>query len=396
MEAVAMVENHAFKIGIVAGEESGQLLATELIQALNGLVSQPVELIGVGGEKLEAMGLKSIFDPAEIALTGVSAVVKTLPKLIIRIRQTAETIINEKPDCLLLIDSPDFSLRVAKRVKAAMPDLPIVKYVAPTVWAWRPERAAKMAAYIDEILAILPFEPETMQKLGGPKTHYVGHRLMADSALNAVWEYNSEKTLAGDGTVNLLVLPGSRNGEINALMDEFGKTVQLLHERGNKLKIYLPTLPRLEQHVCRYTAAWPVSPIITTDRQSQIEAYKQSDVALAASGTVTLELALAGVPAISCYRIDPIMKLAKSLITTWSAALPNIIVDRPIIKEFYEEFVRAGALARSIEELATPEIGARQYVMDGYREVREKMAIEKDASHHSAQIIADLLTQTKP
>ncbi|WP_018687804.1 lipid-A-disaccharide synthase [Ahrensia kielensis] len=388
-----MTDGQPYKIGIVAGEESGQLLASELIDALNEIVDQPVKLIGVGGERLESLGLKSIFDPAEIAITGVSAVIKTLPKLIARIKQTADAIIKEKPDCLLLIDSPDFSLRVAKKVKTALPDLPIVKYVAPTVWAWRPERAAKMASYINEILAILPFEPEVMQKLGGPKTHYVGHRLISDSALKNVWDHNYNKVMPESDTINLLVLPGSRSGEINALMDEFGKTVHLLHERGNKLNICLPTLPRLETRIRQYTASWPVSPVITTDRESQIDAYKRSDVALAASGTVTLELALAGIPAISCYRVDPIMKLAKSLITTWSAALPNIIVDRPIIKEFYEEFVRAGVLARSIEELVNPKLFARQYVLEGYSEVREKMAIEKGASQHSAEIIAKLLSQ---
>lgn len=386
-----MADHRAYKIGIVAGEESGQLLAAELIKALNVITDKQVNLIGVGGDKLENMGLKSIFDPSEIAITGVSAVVKTLPRLIMRIRQTADAIIAENPDCLLLIDSPDFSLRVAKRVKAALPDLPIVKYVAPTVWAWRPERATKMTAYVDQILAILPFEPETMQALGGPQTHYVGHRLMSDNDLNEAWQHNHNKKLPKGGEINLLVLPGSRQGEIKALMGEFGKTVQLLHERGNSLNICLPTLPRLEENVRNYTATWPVSPKITTDRESQIQAYKRSDVALAASGTVTLELALAGVPAISCYRVDPIMKLAKSLITTWSAALPNIIVDRPIIKEYYEEFVRAGALARSIEELANPELLARQYVMDGYSEVRRKMSVEKDASQHSAEIIAHLL-----
>lgn len=390
-----MTEGQPYKIGIVAGEESGQLLASELIDALNEIVDQPVTLIGVGGERLESMGLKSIFDPAEIAITGVSAVIKTLPKLIARIKQTADAIIKEKPDCLLLIDSPDFSLRVAKKVKAALPDLPIVKYVAPTVWAWRPERAAKMASYINEILAILPFEPEVMQKLGGPKTHYVGHRLISDAALKNVWEHNYNKAMPESDTINLLVLPGSRSGEINALMDEFGKTVHLLHERGNKLNICLPTLPRLEARIRQYTASWPVAPVITTDRESQIDAYRRSDVALAASGTVTLELALAGIPAISCYRVDPIMKLAKSLITTWSAALPNIILDRPIIKEFYEEFVRAGVLARSIEELVNPKLFARQYVLEGYSEVREKMAIEKGASQHSAEIIAKLLSQNK-
>ncbi len=382
----------ATKIGIVAGEESGQLLAADLLDELAKQLGHTPELIGVGGGPLQERGLQSIFDADEIALTGISSVLMSLPSLYRRIGQTADTINAANPDCLLLIDSPEFSLRVAKRVKARRPDIPVVKYVAPSVWAWRPGRAAKMKTYVDHVLAILPFEPPIMKELGGPTTHYVGHRLMADDALGRVRKQNQKKKRAADGALDLLVLPGSRNGEIKSLLDEFGEAVEILHSRGHRLRTHIPTLPRHVDEVRRRTAAWRNAPHITMTRDEQLDAYANADAALAASGTVTLELALAGVPAVSCYKVDPVMKLATSLITTWSGALPNLIADRPIIREFYNEQVRPGMLARCVEELANYGQPARQAVLDGYSEVYKRMKTEVPASRKAAAIVAEVIS----
>ena len=378
-------------IGIVAGEQSGQLLAGELLEELTQQLGHAPELIGVGGGALQERGLKSIFDADEIALTGISSVVKALPMLYRRIGQTADAIIAAKPDCLLLIDSPEFSLRVARRVKDKLPDLPVIKYVAPTVWAWRPGRAAKMKAYVDHVLAILPFEPTIMEELGGPKTHYVGHRLMADDALEQVRTQNLKRRRAADSELNLLVLPGSRGSEIRSLLDEFGKAVEILNTRGHRLRTTIPTLPRHVDEVRRRTAGWTHAPKITTTREQQLEAYANAHAALAASGTVTLELALAAVPAVSCYKVDPLMKLATSLITTWSAALPNLIADRPVIREFFNEQIRPGMLARCVEELSDYGQPARKAVLNGYADVHERMKTEVPASQKAAAIIAEAI-----
>lgn len=382
------------KIGIIAGEESGQLLALDLFNTLTKTMGQKPKLIGVGGEALGEFGLEPIFDPNEIALTGISSVLKSLPRLIMRINQTVDAIVAEEPDCLILIDSPDFSLRVAKKVNAKLPSLTIFKYVAPTVWAWRPNRAAEMRSYIDTVLAILPFEPAIMEELGGPQTQYVGHRLMADRALTSAWKTNASKKGLSNETLNLLVLPGSRTSEIKSLIDVFGEAVAILEQRGHTVSVSIPTLPRHMDEVRRRTASWRHSPTITTQREDQIAAYKSADAALAASGTVTLELALAGVPAVSCYKVDPIMNLATSMITAWSAALPNLIADRPIIREFYNEQVRPGMLARCVEDLVDFNGPSRKAVMNGYKLVQERMKTERPAGTIAAEIIAAKLNIT--
>lgn len=376
-------------IGIIAGEESGQILAAELVGALTSRLGATVDLVGVGGSRLAEYGLHSLFDPDEIALMGVDAVIVRLPKLIARIAQTADALVAAGPDCLVLVDSPDFSLRVAKRVKARLPDLPVVKYVAPTVWAWRPGRAAQMAVYVDRVLAILPFEPAIMEQLGGPETHYVGHRLMSDDALTTCWENNHARE--PDGPVQLLVLPGSRRSEVRALMDDFRRTAEILRERGNAVSIALPTLPHLEREVRDHVLGWSDLVSVTTSRDDQIAAFRKADIALCASGTVTLELALAGVPAISCYRTDAVMRVAISMISTWSAALPNLVADRLVIPEMYDHSIRPGMLARMIEQYVQPGSALRRLALDGYADVRRAMATDAPSSQTAAAIVADLM-----
>lgn len=381
-------------IGIVAGETSGQLLAAELIEALNARLGAPARLIGVGGPPLDALGLNSLFDADEIALMGLSAVLKSLPRLARRIGQTADALIAAKPDCLIIVDSPDFSLRVARRVKLRLPHLPVVKYVAPTVWAWRPGRARDMAAFVDHVLAILPFEPQVMADLGGPETHYVGHRLMADAELERCWQANRTRgtRAQGDDTINLLLLPGSRRSEVRALLGDFRQAVEILRERGRALSISLPTLPHLERQVRDHVLEWPDMVHVTTGRQAQIEAYGRADVALAASGTVLLELALAGVPAISCYRADPLIRrVAERMLTTWSAALPNIIADKVVINEYYDEMIRPGMLARLAETLARAGSAERTRMMDDYADIRDRMRVEVPPSEKGADIVAAAL-----
>ena len=180
-----MNDTRPLKIAIVAGEESGDLLGHDLIKALRQMTGREVQLAGTGGHHLEGLGLTSLFDASEIALMGVSAILRDLPRLIGRIGQTARAIAAEKPDCLITIDSPEFSLRVAKKVRAADPSIPIIHYVCPSVWAWRPGRAVAMRPYVDHILCLLPFEPAELDRLGGPPGTFVGHRLATDPGVAA-------------------------------------------------------------------------------------------------------------------------------------------------------------------------------------------------------------------
>lgn len=383
------------KIGIIAGEESGQLLAADLIKALQSKLGKPVNLIGVGGASLAQFGLASVFDPQDIALTGIADVIKSLPRLIGHVRKTADFIARESPDCLLLVDSPDFSLRVAKRVRALNKDIPIVKYVAPTVWAWRPDRAAAMLDHVDHVMALFPFEPMIMQRLGGPKTTYVGHRLMDDEALLSVYDEKCAKDWSTRRQLKLCFLPGSRNSEIKRLIGDFAATLNILIERGHDISITIPTLPRHVDSLTALTADWQIEPTIVAGRAQQVEAYKSCDVALAASGTVLLEAALAGLPVISIYRLDVLARMGKFLLTTWSAALPNIIGDRVIVPEYYDSVIAPGSIARVIEELVLPKSLRRALMMEGYGIIRDKMALNHQPADIASDIVLGLIANKK-
>jgi len=375
------------RVAVVAGEESGDILAADVVRALRAKTGAPVELVGVGGHHLEGEGLKSLFDPAEIALMGFSAVIRDLPRLIRRIGQTARMIMEAKPDCLLTVDIPDFSLRVARKVRAAAPTIPIVHYVCPSVWAWRPGRAPAMKPHVDHVLCLLPFEPEALERLGGPPGTFVGHRLMHEPGLVAATDAQQRRgARSNDGPKTLLVLPGSRKGEVGRLMAPFRETVEILRSRGNKLRLLLPTVPNVRKIVEAETADWADRPEIITDVEGKWGAFAEADAALCASGTVTLEVALAGVPLLSCYKLDPIAKVLTFLLTGWSASLPNLIADRPIVPEFYNDQVRPGQLSHWLEALLA-DTELRRWQTEGFAEVRRRLSADRPAGEIAAEVV---------
>lgn len=375
------------KIAIVAGEESGDLLGADLVAALKAKTGREIRLVGLGGRHLQALGLNPPFDASEIALMGFSAVLAGLPRLIRRIRQVASLIVSEEPDCLITIDSPDFSLRVAKKVRAAAPNIPIIHYVCPSVWAWRPGRAPAMKPHVDHILCILPFEAKALERLGGPLGTYVGHRLSHDAGvLRAVAMQNAPRDLNEGREKTLLLLPGSRRGEVKRLLEPFGETVAVLAERGNRMRLLLPTVPHVADFVRTTVSSWPQQPEIILDATRKWQAFGEADAALIASGTVSLELALSGVPMVSTYKLDPVAKLLQKLITTWSALLPNLIADRALVTEFYDIYVRPQNLARQIEALWL-DGGMRAWQKDGFAEVRRRMATDLPAGEIAAGVV---------
>lgn len=375
------------KLAIVAGEESGDLLGADLVAALRAAHGGDVDLTGLGGRHLEAQGLTSLFNSSEIALMGVTAVVRDLPRLIRRIGQTAREIVRAKPDCLVTIDSPDFSLRVAKKVRAADPSIPIVHYVCPSVWAWRPGRAMAIEPYVDHILCILPFEPEVLERLGGPKGTFVGHRLTADpNVLSAASAQSAQRDMGQDREKMLLVLPGSRGTEINQHLAPFGETVGVLLARGNRLRIILPTLPRLRERVAEGVKNWAQTPEIVVGTDEKWRAFGEADAALIASGTVSLELALAGVPLVSCYKFDWLSRKVEGWITAWSALLPNLIADRPVAPEYYNQYVRPEHIARSLECLfADTELRAWQ--KEGFAEIHRRLSTDRPPGETAASVV---------
>ncbi|UXM94047.1 lipid-A-disaccharide synthase [Bartonella sp. HY329] len=377
------------KIAIVAGEESGDLLGADLMEVLTKKSSVPIELIGVGGQHLERYGLKSFFDPEDIALMGISAVLKRLPKLYSHIKNLAQFIADQNPDCLIIIDSPDFTHRVAKRVRALNPSIPIIKYIAPSVWAWRPQRAKEMRGYIDHVLVILPFEPKVMEMLDGPPSTYVGHRLLASTPIEDVRHFRQKRIEVEEKRV--IILPGSRRSEVRALMPDFGRAVNELSQRVKNVDFILPTLPKIEKEVRQLVSEWAVKPTIVVGETEKWQAFKQADVALAASGTVSLELALCNIPTVLAYRADWFTKLiVLSKITIWSAALPNIIADEPVVPEYFNEYINVGMLARQVERLSHTG-PAQSAQLEGFQKIYDIMKTDRPSGEIAADVIMGFL-----
>lgn len=388
----ASMSDRPLKIAVIAGEVSGDLLGADLIAALKRIHSGPIELVGVGGEGLQSQGLKSLFDFSELSIMGITQVLAKLPKLWSLIRQTVAAIIAAKPDILLIIDSPDFTHRVAKRVRKALPDLPVVNYVCPSVWAWKEYRAQRMLAYVDHVLAVLPFEPAVMQRLNGPATTYVGHRLVADAALLETRRLRAGRQ-PGNGAI--LLLPGSRSSEIKKLLPYFEAAANEFVARNGPIRFMLPTVPHKEAFVREMTAGWKIKPEIVVGAKAKWKAFAEADAAMAASGTVILELALADVPVVSAYKVDWIMRMLTSDIKTWSGALPNLIADYAVVPEYLNDIVRGASLARWMERLSADTYQLKA-MKEGYELIWQRMQTEKPPGEHAAQILLDVLTNKKP
>lgn len=386
------------KLAVVAGEVSGDLLGGDLVAALRRQLPGGVTLVGVGGEALQAQGLASLFDYSELSIMGFSQVVAKLPTLLRRIRQTAAAIVAAKPDLLVIIDSPDFTHRVARLVRRQLPDLPVVNYVCPSVWAWKEERAPRMRTYVDHVLAVLPFEPDVMRRLNGPPTTYVGHRLTSDADVARVRAVQLEKVApALDAGLprTCLLLPGSRAGEISRLLPVFGDLVRDLAAGAVPFTFRLPTVPRQEALVREIIAGWPVQPEVTVGPEQKWQAFQAADVAIAASGTVLLELGLARIPVVSCYKLDWIARLLTRKIKTWTAALPNLVADYAVIPEYLNEVVRPGSLSRWAVRLSHDTI-QRRAMVEGFDLVHARMQTARPPGDQAADVVVDLIKQKKP
>jgi len=389
------VVDKPLKIAVIAGEVSGDLLGADLIAALKRQYGGEVLLTGVGGPALEAQGLTSLFDFSELSVMGITQVLARLPRFLSLIGKTAKAIIADKPDLLLIVDSPDFTHRVAKKVRVVYPDLPVVNYVCPSVWAWKEYRAKAMLPYVDAVLAVLPFEPAVMQRLGGPKTHFVGHRLVTDPSVLACRAERLLKPLpAPSEPKTIMLLPGSRGAEISSLTPIFRDAARDFVERNGPTRFVLPTVPRREAMVRQAVADWEEKPEVVVGEEAKWRAFAEADAAIAASGTVLLELSLAGVPVVSTYKTDWLIKLFNSLIKTWTGALPSIIADYVVVPEYLNEQLRGASLARWMERLSqqTPE---RQAMLEGYDLIWRKMQTQIPAGEAGAAIVLDLLRSRK-
>jgi len=337
------------RVALVAGEHSGDQLGAKLMRALRDGRAGEIAFLGVGGEAMEAEGLRSLFPISDIAVMGILPVLARLPKILARIRETTDAVIAARPDALVIIDSPDFTHRVARRVRAALPNLPIVDYVSPSVWAWRPGRARAMRAYVDCVLALLPFEPEAYRRLGGPRCVYVGHPLI--ERLGAL-RPNADEARRRSATPPLIVvLPGSRRSEVRRLMADFGGALAALQQSVGPFTLILPTLPHVEDEVRALAAQWPLAPKIVLGEEAKYAEFRTARAGLAASGTVTLELALAGAPMVGAYKVSLVEEQLKYLIKVPSILLPNLILGERAIPEFLQRDCTAAALGAALADI---------------------------------------------
>jgi lipid-A-disaccharide synthase len=335
-------------IALIAGEESGDALGAALMRALRE--RGHVRFTGVGGHQMAAQGLASPFPIDDLAIIGFAAIPRRLPHILRRIGEAAERVVAARPAALVIIDSPEFTHRVARRVRAAAPDIPIIDYVSPTVWAWRPGRARAMRGYVDHVLALLPFEPQAHAQLGGPPCTYVGHPLL--DRLTELRPDAAEAERRRTAPPLLLVLPGSRRGEIARLLATFGEALTILMSSQAPLEVVLPTLPHLQARIAATTADWPARPRIVVDPKEKLAAFRGARAALAKSGTVTLELALAGVPMATAYKVSFIEEIVGRLaIHAPSAILPNLILGQNVVPEFLQRDCTAANLARTLAPL---------------------------------------------
>ncbi|MDD9909707.1 MAG: lipid-A-disaccharide synthase [Ahrensia sp.] len=376
------------RIYFVLGEHSGDALGADLHEALRTQAEsrgEALDMTGLAGERLAALGMRSLFDIQDIAVMGITAVASRLPKIVDRVYKVVNDIVRQSPDVIVLIDSPDFTHAVAKRVRRKRPDIAIVNYVCPSVWAWRSGRAKSMRAYVDHVLAILPFEPSALERLNGPPTTYVGHPLERSVAD----QYPPRDVLAENKRRRLLVLPGSRNTELNQLLSLYGETLRILRNRGHAFDLILPAVPRLKERIARETKGWSVAPEIVNSADNAAH-FASADAALIASGTVSLELALHRVPHVSGYKFDAITSPFLRLLNTWSANLPNLIADSVVVPEEINGMVMPERMVRHIEPLLsnTP---LRRHQLDGFDRVRAAMRTQKPAGERAAEIIFDLM-----
>lgn len=321
-------------VWLIAGEESGDQLGAKVMRSLRArLPGTTVRFEGVGGRAMEEEGLRSRFPMAEINLMGFTAVLARLPLLLRHVHRTTNAVVAEKPDSLVIIDSPDFTHAVAARVRRREPDIPIVNYVSPSVWAWRPGRARKMRAYVDHVLALKPFEPAAHQRLGGPACTYVGHPLT--ESLDRLRPGPGERRPLAPGVpVDLVVLPGSRRSEIDRLMGPFAAALGLMRTQGAPpFSVTIPAIAHLADEIEGRVAAWPVPVRIVRGEAGKWAAFRSAHAALAASGTVTLELALSGVPMVVAYKVSKLEEQVKHFITVPTIVLTNLILEENVIPE---------------------------------------------------------------
>lgn len=379
---------------LIAGEPSGDLLGGSLMAALKDRTGGQARFAGVGGPKMIAQGLVPLFPMTDLAVFGLAEILPRLRHLMRRGEETVADIARLKPAALITIDSPGFTLRVAQRVVPL--GVPRIHYVAPSVWAWKPERAAKIARYLDHLLALLHFEPPYFEKEGLPTT-FVGHPAIEGPAGRGDGAaFRARHGLAPDRRV-IVMLPGSRNGEIDRMLPVFLEALRRLQQGRAPFTVAVPAPDYLAAKVRAGMAGSGLETILLTGDAEKFDAFAAAEAALAKSGTVTLELALSGVPAVIAYKVNPISYLiAKRLQVGKYVGLPNVILDRPLMPELLQHDCTPGRLVAELARLLDDPV-AREAQLTGGAEIRRLLSpAGKTPSEAAADAVLGVLETFTP
>jgi lipid-A-disaccharide synthase len=360
-------------IFIVAGEPSGDALGGALIAALRRRTGGKLRVAGIGGERMREQGLESLVPLGDLAIMGVAEVLPRAPVILRRVRETVAAIRAQRPDAVVTIDSSGFSWRVAHGLRRRGETLPLIHYVAPMVWAWRGGRARRMAQWYDHLMTLLPFEPPYFERVG-LSCSFVGHPVMECGAERGDRaRFRAMHALAADDLL-ITVLPGSRSGEVGRLLPIFGAALKQLEELVGSFRVVVPTVATVAATVADGVAAWPGNTIIVQQPQAKYDAFAASRAALAASGSVALELALARLPMVIGYRLNPLTEaFLDRVLKVRQVNLVNLLLGRPLVCELLGPKCTPARLAASLAELIGDE-RVRATHRQGYDEAVRRLA----------------------
>jgi lipid-A-disaccharide synthase len=342
-------------IFVVAGEPSGDVLGAALIRGLRQRLGNRLRVAGVGGEGMRQEGVDSLVPLADLAVIGVAEVLPRAPTILRRVRETVVAIEAMQPDAVVTIDSSGFSWRIAQRLRRHGACVPLIHYVAPMVWAWRGGRARRMARWYDHLMALLPFEPPYFERVGLPCS-YVGHPVIDSGADRGDGRrFRSEHGIAAEDTV-LAVLPGSRGGEVRRLLPLFGDALRRLEPALGRFRVAVPTVATVATEVGAAVRDWPGAPIVLRHSQDKYDAFAASRAALAASGSVALELAMARLPMVVCYRLNPLTEmLLDRVLKVRQVNLINLLLERPVVRELLRAACTPEIIAAEVLRLIADE-----------------------------------------
>ncbi len=382
-------------IMLVAGEPSGDALGEQLMGALKELTNGRIKISGVGGEGMTEQGLVSLFSLDDTAVMGLREVVPKIPLILRRVRETADYAERERPDAVVLIDAPDFTHRIGRMLAKRGSNIKVIKYVAPQVWASRPKRAETLGGFIHHLLALLPFEPAFFES-HGLATTFVGHPVIERAfRMKGGSEFLEKHEISGDKII-LGVLPGSRSNELRFLLPVFRETVAELAKTRSNLHTVMPTVPHVAERLIEETEDWPTPLTIVRDGEGKFASFDAMDLALAASGTVSTELALSSTPTVIAYRVGRFTAaIARRMINIPLVSLVNIIQEKEVFPEFIQEDCTPAALASALENLLTSEQECDRQKMEMAQAVQKLGLGAERPSHRAAQAILDVVLHKK-